>query len=161
MGETNIEKYLHRAQQLCSQREYCSYDIRLKLKEKGVEPEETEQVIATLIQQNYLNEERYIRAFVHDKSKLQGWGPEKIKYALRAKQLPESLIRSALADIDEDAKRETLKRLLESKRRNTKATSEADLKAKLIRFGLARGFSCEAVVNVMNEVSKMASTSQD
>jgi len=108
MDTKEINIHLQWAQRLCSQREYCQYDIRLKLKEKGVEPEDIEQVIAMLMQQNYLNSARYIRAYVHDKSKLQGWGPEKIRYALRAKQLPDTMIRSALADLDQNAQKETL-----------------------------------------------------
>ena len=136
-----INKHLTWAQQLCSQRECCVHDVRVRLRAKGAEPQEVEEVIAALIEQNFLNEARYARAFVHDKSKLQGWGPEKIRYALRAKQLPDALIRGALAEIDQDAQKERLIRLLEVKQQSIKVTSETDLRAKLIRFGLARGFT--------------------
>jgi len=147
METKEIDKHLQWALRLCSQREYCQYDIRLKLREKGVELEEVEQVIAELIKHNYLNDERYVRAFVHDKSKLQGWGPEKIRYALRAKQLPDTLIRMALAEIDPNARKETLRHLLETKRRSIKATSESDLRVKLIRYALSRGFSYEDITS--------------
>jgi len=138
-------KHLTWAQRLCSQREYCAYDLRLKLKSKGVEAKEAELVIATLTQQNFLNETRYVHAFVHDKSKLQGWGPEKIRHTLRAKQLPDSLICSALAEINHNTQIETLRRLFETKRRSIKATSESELRIKLFRFALSRGFSYEDI----------------
>ena len=143
-----IDKHLIWAQRLCSQRECCAHDIRAKLKIKGAESEEAEHVIATLLQQNFLNEERYIRAFVHDKSKLQGWGPEKIRYALRAKQLPDTLIHKTLAQIDTNTQTETLRRLLETKRRSIKANSESELRVKLIRFAMSRGFTYEEFTNI-------------
>jgi len=150
MDIKHINKHLTWAQRLCSQKECCVYDVRVKLRAKGVEPQEAEEVITALIEQDFLNEVRYTHAFVHDKSKLQGWGSEKIRYALRVKQLPDSLIHSALAELDQDAQKERLFRLLEAKRRSVKAASEIDLRAKLIRFALARGFTYDKVMAVLS-----------
>jgi regulatory protein len=158
MKMMDSNKHLAWAERLCSSREYCAYDVRIKLITRGAEPEETEQIIAALIRRNFLNEERYIRAFVHDKSRLQGWGSKKIQYTLRAKQLPDALIHRALAAIDQNAQKETLRRLLEAKRRSIKATSEADLRAKLIRFALSRGFAYEAIVSATTHLLKESLT---
>ena len=140
------DKELIWAERLCSQREYCAHDLRLKLKARGVGEEDVEWVIATLFQHNFLNEERYIRAFVHDKSKLLGWGPGKIQCALHAKQLPDSLIRFALSSLDQSAQ---LHRLLEVKRQSIKSTPLEEQRTKLIRFGLSRGFSYEEVLTAL------------
>ena len=140
------------AERLCSRRELCPHDVRIKLKARGVGDEEAERVVAALIQHNFLDEARYVRAFVHDKSHLQGWGPEKIRYALRAKEIPDSLVREALAEIDQSAQRERLFRIIESKRRNVKADSENELREKLIRFALSRGFRYEEVIAAVKGV---------
>ena len=140
------------AEQLCSRREYCPHDVRIKLKAKGVSDEEAERVVAALIQHNFLNMERYVRAFVHDKSHLQGWGPEKIRFALRAKGIPDSLIRTALAEMDQSAQKEMLNRLIDAKRRTIKADSENELREKLIRFALSRGFRYEEVIAAVKGV---------
>jgi len=134
------------AEQLCSRRELCPHDVRIKLKAKGVGDEEAERVVVALIQHNFLNMERYVRAFVHDKSCLQGWGPEKIRYALRTKEIPDSIVREMLADIDQSAKQERLCRIIEAKRRSVKAASQKELREKLIRFALGRGFSYEDII---------------
>lgn len=146
------DKHLIWAQRLCSAREVCPQEMRLKLKARGVEPEEAERMIAALIEQDFINEERYVSAFVHDKSKLQGWGREKIRYALFAKQIPEATLNKALARLDPSIQKETLRRLLEAKRLSVKAASETDLCAKLIRFGLARGFTYEDVIQSVHAI---------
>lgn len=148
-----VDKRLIWAERLCSRRECCIHDLRIKFKEMGATPQEAEQMIAALIQNNYLNEERYVRAFVHDKSKLQGWGVQKICYALRAKQIPDLLIGKGVSEIDKNAQKETLRRLLEKKRRSVKGRSQAEVEAKLIRFGLARGFGYEEVVSAASTVA--------
>jgi len=149
MDATEQNKHLAWAERLCSRREYCVFDLRTKLKTRSVSSQEAEQVIEALIQQNFLNDERYTRAFVQDKSNLQGWGPEKIRYALRVKQIPDTLIREALAGIDSHAQKETLFRLLETKRRNLKAASDIDARNKLIRFAQSRGFTYEDVASAL------------
>ena len=146
MDEAALNKHLAWAERLCSRRECCGQEMRMKLKAKGLDGSQIDELMTTLLELNYINEERYVRAFVHDKSKLQGWGVEKIRYALRAKQIPEVTIREGLGGIDANEQRERLKRLLEVKKRSVKGASEADIKAKLIRFGLARGFGYEDVV---------------
>ena len=151
MDVTEGNKHLARAERLCSRREYCMQEIRIKLKAGGASEEEADRVIESLIQRNFLNEQRYTRAFVHDKSSLQKWGPEKIRHALRAKRIPDALMREALAGIDAHTQKETLRRLLETKRRSLKDASPSELRTKLIRFGLSRGFSYEEVLRLIIE----------
>ena len=150
MEAAEQSKHLIRAERLCSRREYCGQEMRTKFKNQGLESHQVEKLMTILQEKNFIDEQRYTRAFVHDKSKLQGWGAEKIRYALRAKQIPDVLIREALAGIDGNAQKEVLRRLLETKKRSVKAASEADMRAKLIRFGLARGYSYEDVISEMN-----------
>jgi len=176
-----MEKSKHQrwAERLCSRREVCSQELRFKLKAQGAEVEEIERLIAALTQNNFLNEARYAHAFVHDKSRLQGWGMEKIRYALRAKQIPEASIRKALEEIDPNAQRERLRHLLEAKHRQLEAkqrpheatqrphevtqrpheakqrpleATQRLLAAKLIRYGLSRGFAYEEVAEVVNHL---------
>ena len=68
---------------LCARREYCCADIAEKLRKKGASTEETEVLIDRLIDEGYINEGRYARAFVHDKILYNGWGRVKVKQQLR------------------------------------------------------------------------------
>jgi len=152
MDANEWNKHLAWAERLCSRREYCVQEIRMKFKAKGLDGPQIEELIVTLQERNFVDEQRYVHAFVHDKSQLQGWGAEKIRYALRARQIPEAMIREALAGIDPQAQKEKLRRLLETKRRSIKAASEDEVRAKLIRFGLARGFAFKDVIDGVRQI---------
>ncbi|MCL2728215.1 MAG: RecX family transcriptional regulator [Bacteroidales bacterium] len=152
MEATELNRHLVWAERLCSRREYCGQEMRVKLMAKGLDRGQIEGLIAALRERNFINEERYVRAFVHDKSKLQGWGVEKIRYALRAKLIPDAVIGEGLGGIDAEEQRERLRRLLGVKKKSVKGASEADVRVKLIRFGLTRGFSYGDVVMEVGKI---------
>jgi len=80
----------------CAYQERCHAEVRTKLSQYVLESDEAEQILTTLIQNGFLNESRFVEAFVRGKARLKQWGPIKIKAALRAKNIPEKLIDSAL-----------------------------------------------------------------
>lgn len=128
-----ISDLLDRAQRYCATAEHCPADVRLLLSRHGATSRQSDEVIGLLRQQNYLNDERYCKAFVHDKVAFQAWGRIKILAALRAKQLPDSCIHAALQNIDDSVYAENIRKLLRSKRGQDKQ--------KVMRFMLQRGFS--------------------
>ncbi|MDR2585459.1 MAG: recombination regulator RecX [Prevotellaceae bacterium] len=142
-------KHLTWAQRFCSQRECCAQELSQKLQVRGTDEKEIAQIIEKLTHSSFLDETRYVRAFVHDKSHLQGWGPQKIRFALRAKQIPDALIREALDSLDQCAQTEVLRRLLQVKRKTIKAKSATEMRTKLIRFALGRGFNYEQIINTI------------
>ena len=139
------EKAIQRAQALCARQEKCSYDIRLKLRQWQISNADIEKIIKHLIVDGFINDERYARMFVRDKSKFNKWGPLKITYTLRSKHLSDDIIRNALGEIEHSNDEATLKELLSKKMKGIKAKSLYDLKTKLIRFGTSRGFDYELV----------------
>src|SRR5664280_1308500 len=103
MAEEHLYKAsLSKAMALCSRREYCPEDIRLKLQSWGVSEADACRVIGILIKENFLNENRYAEAFVKDKFNYNKWGKVKITANLKLKKLPAGIIRSALGCIDDD-----------------------------------------------------------
>lgn len=146
------EKALTRAQALCAKQERCSNDIRLKLVQWQIEPNEVDKIINKLISDSFINDERYARMFARDKSKFNKWGPIKITYTLRSKRIPEDIIKSALQEIisDDDT---ALKELMIRKLKNLKAKSLYELKVKLIRFGVSRGYEYELVSKIVSSIT--------
>ena len=143
---------LTKAMTLCSRREYCSEDIRVKLRSWGVTEEDAEKIIGALIIENFLNEARYSEAFVKDKFRYNKWGRVKIIAHLKAKLIPGELIRSALDTIDDEFYRNTLKELIASHRKSVKAKNQYDLKGKLLRYGLSKGFESSLLYDLLNEM---------
>lgn len=93
---------LEKAKKYCAYQERAHSDVRKKLMEWKLTEEQVEWVIAELIQENYLNELRYARAFAEGKFRIKGWGKYKIKYSLRAKGISDYCIAQALESITEN-----------------------------------------------------------
>lgn len=148
------EKAILRAQALCARQERCSHDIRLKFKQWQLSNNDTEKIIKQLIIDGFINDERYAKMFVRDKSKFSKWGSIKITYTLKSKHFSEDIIRSALDEIDHANDESILKEILLRKMKGIKAKSTYDLKAKLVRFGISRGFAYEIVNRIASKVIK-------
>ena len=148
-----VEELLQRAQQLCSAREYCVSEITAKIGQWGENDTEiTESIIGKLIAEKFIDEERYCRAFAIDHFKYQRWGKVKISAGLRTKKIPAATIATGLDAIDNEEYLATLGDLLETHRRSVKSKNRYDLKGKLVRYALAKGFESQAVYTAVNSL---------
>ena len=152
MTENSLYKTaLNKAMAQCSGREYCCDDIKNKLISWGVTVNDAEKIIINLINENFINEQRYATAFARDKFRYNKWGKIKIAAHLRHKNIPGEIVKEALGSIDYDAYTKVLKDLITSHRRSVKAKNQYDLKAKLLRYGLSKGFESSLLYEVLNE----------
>lgn len=125
--------YLERAARYCAGAEHCTVEVAQLLERLGANDVQIDEVIGILQKQQYLDEQRYCRAFVHDKVAFQAWGRMKIIMGLRAKRLPESDIQQALDEIDETTYASNIRKAIQSKRGQDKQ--------KVMRFMLQRGYT--------------------
>jgi regulatory protein len=130
---------------LCARSEHCQKEMTDKMRLWGVSEEEQAQVMERLVKERYINDERYARAFANDKTRYCRWGRRKVEQALWQKHIDENIIRQVLDSIDDDLYADTLRPLLQQKRRTVKAASDYELNMKLIKFALSRGFSMEVI----------------
>ena len=143
MAKTELSKleWLAKAQAYCARAEHCAADVRRKFYEWGLQDAEIADFIEeNLYADNFLNDRRFCEAYVHDKVAYQSWGRLKIQASLRALQLPESEIRSALENIDETAYFDNLRKLIRARK--------TDSEDKRLRFLLQRGFTYEDIKNM-------------
>jgi regulatory protein len=154
MAESLIYKTsLSKAMAICSKREYCTEDIRSKLLSWGLREPESEKILARLLNENFIDESRYAEAFVRDRFRYNKWGKVKISAHLKAKRIQPDKINSALNSIDNDTYKNTVKEIIQSHRKNIKAKNQYDLKGKLLRFGLSRGYESELLYEIINDLS--------
>lgn len=152
MTENSLyETALAKSMALCSEREYCIDDIRNKLNLWGVDDKDREKIINTLIRENFINEVRYASAFVKDKFNYNKWGKVKIETHLRAKKIPQEIIARALDSIEDELYRKTVKEIISSHRKYIKAKNQFDLKGKLLRYGLSKGFESSLLYDILND----------
>lgn len=148
-----MEKVLDRMRNLCSRREYCRSDIMNKaLKALDGDRSVAEKVVEVLVDEKYIDEQRYASAFARDKSSLSGWGDAKIRYMLSAKGIPRDLVDLALEEIDGPKARTRLEKLMENKFRTLKEDPQCRL--KMLRFGLGRGYAYDEVSSVIEMLIK-------
>ena len=143
-----IESYLRRAEALCAKHEKCSADMHVKLIQWGLSKEDAKVVILKLIKDGFIDDARFAEIFVREKSKFNRWGRLKIMQALRLKGISEKIITEALNQIDIKSEEESLSNLLSKKVKTIKADSDYELKSKLIRFALSRGYKYDEVCRI-------------
>jgi len=152
MADSNLYKTaLQRAMALCAGREICLSDIKQKLSAWGIESKDIVQIINHLTSEKFIDEKRYALAFVRDKFRQNKWGKLKIASALKMKNIAAGDISEALNSIDDDNYLEVLRSVIMNHRKTIKAKNQYDLKGKLLRFGLSKGFESHLIYDLLNE----------
>lgn len=156
------EQALSRAASLCVKCEQCSPDILQKFLRWGLTRSTAQSLIDKLISERYIDDERFARAYVHDKLSFSGWGRRKISQALWAKRLPSSVISEAIDKIDEAEYVSVARRVVQSKLRSANLDlSEYDNRVKLLRHAMQRGFESSVVIPIIRSLQESQSDESD
>jgi regulatory protein len=147
------KKYLTKEQALQKLKHYCAYqerchsEVKEKLYNLGIWKKDHDEIIATLIEENYLNEERFAIAFASGRFRIKQWGRVKIKYELKQKQVSEYSIKKALKQIDEDDYLRVLNKLVKEKYASLKNEQHLIRKKKTIDYLMQKGFEPQLITN--------------
>lgn len=139
--------------QYCAYQERCHREVKEKLYALGVWKRDHDEIIATLIEENYLNEERFAIAYAGGKFRIKGWGRVKIKYELKQKRVSEYCIKKALKQIDESNYIDKLTKLAIEKYQSLKGEQYLIRKKKTIDYLVGRGFELDLINFVISELS--------
>lgn len=146
----SYEAARNKAENYCIKVERCRQEVRKKLSQWGTAPEDIEKILDKLIDDRFIDETRYARAFVRDKYRFNGWGRKKIEMSLKMKAVDSRDINEGLEEIDEQEYIDILERLLKNKKKSTKAESDYELNAKLMRFAAGRGFEPSIISKILH-----------
>jgi regulatory protein len=142
---------MHKAMALCSKKEYCRSEIQDKIYSWGLGKEDAGKIIGTLINEKFIDERRYSAAYARDKFNYNKWGKIKIASNLKQKKIPQELISEALNSIGTEPYRTMIENIISSQRRKIKAKNQYELKAKLLRYGLSKGFESGILYEILGE----------
>jgi regulatory protein len=148
------EQALMKAKQYCAYQERSHYEVVQKLWDLGVRKAEHDAIIAALIEENYLNEERFAIQYAGGKFRMKEWGRKKIYYALKEKQVSDYCINKALKSIPQADYMKTLYTLAEKKYGALKAEQYLVRKKKTMDYLMQKGFEPELVIKVVKEVAE-------
>lgn len=141
---TEQEAYLQLAA-LCAQAEHCQQEMHDKMRRWELDETAQKRIIARLVKERYIDDERYARAFVKDKIRYNKWGRRKVQQALWQKRIDSDIQQRVLDEIDEKEYLDVLRPLLKQKRKSIRATNDYELRQKLVRFALSRGFGFDII----------------
>lgn len=134
------EQALQKLKHYCAYQERCHSEVKEKLFSLGVWKKDHDEIIASLIEENYLNEERFAIAYAGGKWRVKQWGRIKIKYELKQKQVSEYCIKKALKQIDENEYLTVLQQLAKEKYASLKSEQYLIRKKKTIDFLVMKGY---------------------
>lgn len=143
---------------LCARAERSSGDALRLMHTWGVDPAEQSRVLERLLKERFIDDRRYVDAFIREKTSLSAWGEYKIKAALQRKGISSQIISSAMADCEALKDGNRLREKLRYKLRNTKYETLYQLKGKLVRYAASLGYAMddciEAVEDIMTQIDK-------
>jgi len=149
MKKMNYKQVLRRLASYCSRAERCIWDIRKKMNAWEIPYEQQDFIVQYLQKEKYLDEARYCKAFVNDKLLYNRWGIYKIRFELKKKKIPATLIQQVLDSLNPEENIERLRLLIEQKKKTVTGKNDWEIRQKLLRFASSRGFSQEEAEKVL------------
>ena len=147
------KKVLERLQRQCVRMESCTSDLyRKALKAMEGDAEAASRIVASLLEDRFVDDRRYAAAFAREKSSLQGWGPVKIRFMLRGKGIPDEIITGALHEVDAEKAASKLDKLAADKYRLLQGDPQCRL--KLLKALLSRGYAYDEVEASISRIMK-------
>lgn len=141
-----------KAASYCAYRERTQQELRNKLYNDGMYGDEVEEVISAMIQENFINEERFSKSFAGGKFRINSWGRIKIKLALKQKNISPYCIQEALKEIEDTEYLQTIDKLINKRINGPEKENYYVLKNKVANYLINKGFEAELVWDRINEI---------
>jgi len=151
LGNLTPDMALAKLQKYCAYQDRCHYEVRTKLLQLKIYGDDLEEVIADLIKDNYLNEERYAQSFIRGKYRMKKWGRRKILQELKFRKVSAYCIKKGLKEIDEEEYMNNLRSIIRV--RLAKYTLPLDYmsKQKIKAFCYNKGYEPSEIQSVLEE----------
>ena len=144
---------LNLMQKYCVIQDRCQSEIRTRLIEHSVYGDDLEEIIADLISDDFINEERFAKAYVRGKFRIKKWGKMKIVKELKFRKISSYSINKGLKEIDGDDYIETLQLLLEKKAATLRVKDKWERRKKLTSFATQKGYEYEVIKEVLGDIA--------
>lgn len=146
------EQVLLKLTSLCARSEHCSFEMLEKMRKWEVSDVIQAEVMQHLVSEHYVDDARYARFFINDKIKYNKWGRRKVEQALWLKHIDPKISGPILDEVEGDTYMDILIPLLRSKLRSVKGRNDYEIRGKLIRFGMSRGFDMDQVIEAVDSL---------
>lgn len=152
--QLSLEQALQKARHYCAYQERCHAEAKGKLYGFGLKRQEVEEALSRLIEENYLNEERFAVQFAGGRFRMKQWGRIRIRYELKQKQVGDYCIKKALAAIDQEEYHRTLSRLAEDKWSDLQQEEPYIRRQKLQTWLVQKGYEMDKIQDALTELKE-------
>jgi regulatory protein len=152
-SKNDLEAILVRIRHYCAYQERCSLEVDRKLRQWKVSPGKTKTILQHMIEEGFIDEERYARIFVRSKFHINKWGRTKIRYELKNRSIPETMIHKAMEEIHEDDYLRTIRELVLKKKSEINPEKNLNIREKIITFVTGKGFEFDLLSKVLTELN--------
>ena len=140
---------------LCAYQERCSYELNSKMISWGLYEDDRNALLADLITNNFLSEERFAEAFTSGKVRIKKWGRIKIRVELKQKQISDYSIKKAFNQIDDSIYIDNLNHLAERKwNALSSETNEYTRKMKVYRYLSSKGYETDLIKECVESIER-------
>ena len=143
------DQVLDKMAKYCAYQERCVKDVKDKLKTFDIPQEEKTKILDYLLDNRFVNDERFAKIFVQSKSNQNDWGTNKIRYHLIQKGIAKDIIDEVLGQTDEEVYRQRLIEILKTKAKTVKAANDFEKKRKMAAYAMQKGFEGALVWEVI------------
>ena len=149
----SLDQVLDKIAKYCAYQERCVKDVREKLKTYDIPQEDRDKILDFLLDNRFVNDERFAKSFVRGKVNQSGWGVNKIRFHLMQKGIDKDLIDEALQETDEEVYRQRLINILKTKSKTVKAKNDYERKRKLAAYAIQKGFEGSLVWETLKDLA--------
>lgn len=146
-----VDEARKKLESYCAYQERCHKEVKAKLKDMRMIPEAIDKIMVHLIEHNFLNEERFAKAYVRGKFRIKKWGKNKLERELKFRDISKYSIESALKEIDLDDYYKTLDELTKKRIEEVKEKNPYKKKKKVADYLFYRGWESQLVYEKLNE----------
>lgn len=147
-----VDEIKRKIEQFCVYQDRCHKEVEQKMRDYELIPEAREMILLSLMQDNFLNEERFAKSFARGKFRIKNWGKQRIIRELKFREISAYNIKTALKEIDEQEYLDTIYRITEKRSQSILETNSYKKKKKLIDFLMRKGFENELIFKTVNDV---------
>ena len=147
------DQVLDKMAKFCAYQERCVKDVIDKLKTFEIAEKDQTEILNYLIDNRFVDDERFARSFVRSKINQSGWGVNKIRFHLMQKGIDKDVIDEAMQSLDEEAYRQRLRDILTTKAKTVKAANDFEKKRKLAAYAMQKGFEGNLVWEVLKDLA--------
>lgn len=136
----------------CAYQERCHKEVERKLYDLRMIPEAREKIMLHLLQHDFLNEERFSKAFARGKFSIKNWGRVRIVNELKFRNISPYNIKTALKEINEEDYLQTIQKVAEKKWTLIKEPNAYKKRSKLLTYLSSKGYESEFIYEVAKKL---------